>query len=125
MYVLTAIGLTPGGSSTVNIYTQTVHRTTQLRNWEECGPWPFFVRYTLAFVLQLRKKHGKTSVKVVSYLPGTKISEETLTIIFKSVVNVISTELGNSKSHITIGCLLFEIFCDAKFCSTLPSGWTT
>jgi len=29
MYLLTAIGLTPGGSSTVHIYTQTVHRTTQ------------------------------------------------------------------------------------------------
>jgi len=27
---LTAVGLTPGGSSTVNIYTQTIHRTTQL-----------------------------------------------------------------------------------------------
>ena len=26
----TAIGLTPGGSSTVHIYTQTIHRTTQL-----------------------------------------------------------------------------------------------
>jgi len=24
-----AIGLTPGGSSTVHIYTQTIHRTTQ------------------------------------------------------------------------------------------------
>jgi len=29
MYYLTAIGLTPGGSSTVHIYTQTIHRTTQ------------------------------------------------------------------------------------------------
>jgi len=38
IYLLTAIGLTPGGSSTVHIYTQTVHRTTQLTNWEECGP---------------------------------------------------------------------------------------
>jgi len=28
-YMLTAIGLTPGGSSTVHIYSQTVHRTTQ------------------------------------------------------------------------------------------------
>ena len=28
-YCLTAIGLTPGGSSTVHIYTQTIHRTTQ------------------------------------------------------------------------------------------------
>ena len=31
MYVLTAVGLTPGGSSTVHIYTQTTHRTTQLK----------------------------------------------------------------------------------------------
>ena len=29
MIYLTAIGLTPGGSSTVHIYTQTTHRTTQ------------------------------------------------------------------------------------------------
>jgi len=28
--LLTATGLTPGGSSTVHIYTQTIHRTTQL-----------------------------------------------------------------------------------------------
>ena len=30
VYLLTAIGLTPGGSSTAHIYTQTIHRTTQL-----------------------------------------------------------------------------------------------
>jgi uncharacterized integral membrane protein len=30
IYLLTAIGLTPGGSSTVHIYTKTTHRTTQL-----------------------------------------------------------------------------------------------
>jgi hypothetical protein len=29
-YLLTAVGLTNGGSSTVHIYTQTVHRTTKL-----------------------------------------------------------------------------------------------
>ena len=29
MIYLTAIGLTPGGSSTVHICTQTIHRTTQ------------------------------------------------------------------------------------------------
>jgi hypothetical protein len=29
LYLLTEIGLTPGGSSTVHIYTQTVHKTTQ------------------------------------------------------------------------------------------------
>ena len=30
IYLLTTIGLTPGGSSTVHIYTQTIHRRTQL-----------------------------------------------------------------------------------------------
>jgi len=29
IYLLNAIGLTLGGSSTVHIYTQTIHRTTQ------------------------------------------------------------------------------------------------
>jgi len=33
-------------------------------NWEECGPCPFFASYALAFALQLRKKHGKTLVRV-------------------------------------------------------------
>ena len=62
--LLTAIGLTPGGRSRVHIYTQTIHRTAQLI-WEECGPCPVFASYTLAFAVQLRKKHGKTSVGVV------------------------------------------------------------
>jgi len=30
IYLLTAVGLTPGGSSTVHIYTHTIHWTTQL-----------------------------------------------------------------------------------------------
>ena len=58
MYLLTTIGLTPAGSSTVHIYTQTIHRTTQLI-WEGCGPCPVYESYTLAFALQLRKKRGK------------------------------------------------------------------
>ena len=29
IYLLTAIGLTTGGNSTVHIYTKTIHRTTQ------------------------------------------------------------------------------------------------
>jgi hypothetical protein len=32
---------------------------------EECGPCPIFAGFTLAFALQLRKKQGKTSVRVV------------------------------------------------------------
>jgi len=29
IYLLTAIGLSPGGRNTVHIYTQTIHRTIQ------------------------------------------------------------------------------------------------
>jgi len=32
MIYLTAIGMAPGGSSRVHIYTQTIHRTTQFTN---------------------------------------------------------------------------------------------
>jgi len=64
IHLLTAVELSPGGSSAVHIYTQTIHRTTQITNWEEYGPCPVFACYTLAFALQLRKKHGKTSVRV-------------------------------------------------------------
>jgi len=33
IHLLTAIGLTPAGSSTVHIYTQTIHRTTQNKQY--------------------------------------------------------------------------------------------
>jgi hypothetical protein len=66
IYLLTAIRLPPGGSSTVHIYTQTVHRTTQNKQYteqhksmEKCGPCPVFASYTLAFALQLRIKTRK------------------------------------------------------------------
>ena len=82
-YLLTETGLTPGGSSTVHIYTQTIHRTTQstqaihrttqLTNWEECGPCPVFASYALAFALQLRKKHGKTCQ---CKKPSVRVAEE-------------------------------------------------
>jgi hypothetical protein len=74
IYFLTAIELTRGGCSTVHVYTQTIHRTTQLTqtihrathltNWEGCGPRLVFASYNLAFALHLREKHGRTSVRV-------------------------------------------------------------
>ena len=35
IYLLTAIGLSPGGSNTVHIYTQTIHRTIQSKQYIE------------------------------------------------------------------------------------------
>jgi hypothetical protein len=70
IYLLTAGGLSPGGSThlhTNNTQNNTNNniRTKQIQtNVEECGPCPVFASFTLAFALQLRKKHGKTSVRV-------------------------------------------------------------
>jgi len=51
-YLLTAVGLSPGGSVTEHIYTQTIHRTAQITtNLEECGPCHVFANFTLAFAL--------------------------------------------------------------------------
>jgi len=68
---VTAIGLSLDGSNTVHIYAQTVYRTTQNKQYieqhnslGECGPCPVLASYTLAFALQLRRKHGKTLVRV-------------------------------------------------------------
>ena len=52
------------------IYTQAKPRTKQITiNLEECGPCPVFASFTLAFALQLRKKHGKTCQGTVYIIP--------------------------------------------------------
>ena len=73
MMMITAIVLSPGGSSTVHIYTQTIHRTTQTKqyikqhnNLGQCRPCHVLTSYNLAFALQVRKKNGKTSVRVAA-----------------------------------------------------------
>jgi hypothetical protein len=45
--------------------TNTIWNNTNIL--EECGPCPVFASYSLAFALQLRKKHRKTSVRVAYY----------------------------------------------------------
>jgi NADH:ubiquinone oxidoreductase subunit D len=40
---------------------------------EECWPCPVFANYTLAFDLQLREKHGKTSVRVAEEIQSIHI----------------------------------------------------
>jgi hypothetical protein len=71
VYLLTAVGLPPGGSSTVHIYTQTVHRTTQNRHYIEKHKNLVSVRAVprlgelhLGICLTTEKKHGKPSVRV-------------------------------------------------------------
>ena len=51
-YLLAAIGLTPGGSSRIHIYTKTIHRTT-LWNKDKNGTYITIRKY------ELTKEHIK------------------------------------------------------------------
>jgi hypothetical protein len=69
-----------------NVYTQTIHRTTQkTTNEEESGPCPVFASFTLAFALQLRKKAGKNLSQGKKNLSQVKknLSQSTVYILSK------------------------------------------
>jgi uncharacterized integral membrane protein len=66
IYFLTAIGLSPGGSSTVHIYTQTIHKTIQNNqyieqhnNWKSGGRAPSW----LVIPRRLPYNRGKSTEK--------------------------------------------------------------
>ena len=82
IYLLTAVGLTPGGSSTVHIYTQTIHKEhsrhkqyTEQHNLlirKSADRAPSLRGITLAFALQLRKKHAVWGKTFNDVLAGTR-----------------------------------------------------
>jgi hypothetical protein len=49
----------------------------------KCGPCPVFASYTLEFALQLRKRHGKTSVTVVEKCPDIPVEVVQYTFTYK------------------------------------------
>jgi hypothetical protein len=48
--------------------------TIKRKKVEKCGPCLFFATYTLEFALQQKKKHGKTSVRVVEKRPEIPVA---------------------------------------------------
>jgi hypothetical protein len=79
LFILTAIVLTPGGSITVhtNCTQNTENKTYIIKRTKKigkCEPSPVFASYTLAFALQLRKRHGKTSDGVVKKCPDIPVA---------------------------------------------------
>ena len=111
---LTAIGQPPGGCCSVHIYTQTIQGTSQNKqyieqhkkyieqhnNQEQRGPCSVFAGFTLAFALQLRKKHGKTSVRVVIHKHG--VSKILRTCINQGRIrwNELGKSMRNMAEHI-------------------------
>jgi hypothetical protein len=58
-------------NSTHNTEDGTYITITKIGN---CGPCPVFASYTLESALQLRKKHGKTSVRLVEKCPDIPVA---------------------------------------------------
>jgi hypothetical protein len=55
-------------------YTEYRERNIKRKKIWKCWPCPVFASYTLAFALQLRKKYGKTSVRVVEKCPDIPVA---------------------------------------------------
>jgi hypothetical protein len=51
-----------------------IHNNKNKNNIGKCGPYPVFASYTLAFALQLRKKHGKPSFRGVEKCPDIPVA---------------------------------------------------
>jgi hypothetical protein len=58
--------LTPGGSSTSHIYTQTIHIIQRKENWEVPAV-PRLCELYPGIYLTTEAKHGKTSIRVAQY----------------------------------------------------------
>jgi hypothetical protein len=58
-----------------------IHITIKIKKTVNCGPCPVFASYTLAFALQLRKKHVKPSVRVVEKFPDIPVAVVQYTIM--------------------------------------------
>jgi hypothetical protein len=60
--------------------------TKKEKKFGKCGPCPVFANYTLEFALQLRKKHGKTSVRVVEKFPDILVAVVQYTFTHKQYI---------------------------------------
>jgi hypothetical protein len=74
--------------------TQNIENGTYIKKIGKCGPCPVFASYTLAFALQLRKKHGETPVRVVEKCPGMPLAAVQYTVTHKQY-----TELHFETEH--------------------------
>jgi hypothetical protein len=65
------------------------------KKFGKCGPCLVFASYTLALALQLRKKHGKTSVRVVAKCPDIPVAVSSTYLHTNSTQN--NTKLNSAR----------------------------
>jgi short-subunit dehydrogenase involved in D-alanine esterification of teichoic acids len=69
----------------------------------KCGSCPIFASYTLAFALQLRKKHRKTSVRVVEKGPDILVAAVQYTFTHKQHTEYTEQNIHNNKKEKKLG----------------------
>jgi hypothetical protein len=86
-------------NSTQNTQNGTYITIKKLTNVGSVGRAPSLTSYTLAFALQLRKKHGKTSVRVAARTSQTQYNTRTMksTIHRRKLATQNITMLQNNK----------------------------
>jgi hypothetical protein len=91
-----------------------IHKNKKITNLGSGGPCPVFASYTLAFVLQLRKKHGETSVRVVEKCPDIPVAVVRYTFTHKQYTEQLNeteyTERNKISNFMKIRPLGVELF---------------
>jgi hypothetical protein len=64
---------------------------------EECGQCPIFAGFTLAFALKLKKKHGKTSVRLRE--TSVRLRETSVTVQYTYYPNTHTLQKKHTPTH--------------------------
>ena len=86
----------------VHIYTQTVHRTTQIQtNVEECGPCPVFAKFYPA--MEKARKNLSQSKKTLSQVKKNLSQSKVFAILdFYNFILAIDTTVQNNDNEISL-----------------------
>jgi hypothetical protein len=94
-------------------YTEYRERNIHKKKKKKFGNWglcPVFASYTLAFDLQLRKKNGKPSVRVVEKCPDIPVAVVQYTFTQKQYTEYRERNIHNNKKKKFGKCGPFPVF---------------
>jgi hypothetical protein len=128
IYLLTVIGLPPGGSCTVHIYTRTIHRTTQNKQYIEqhtngrmrAVPCPCGLHPDICFTTEEKTRKSLSQ--------GSINNQQDASSIQNCILSRNSTSFGHllfpSSGVISCTCCNWYVSCSCNL-TLLGSGHTT
>jgi hypothetical protein len=100
-----------------------VHNNKKINKFGKCGPCPLFASYTLAFALQLRKKHGRVSAGTSQAEYNTRAMNSTIHRR-RTVTLLLNAKKVTRKPSILHIALFFRIVSDDVLCPQLHTAWS-